>query len=370
MPPARSLAFDALVAAGVAALTVVSFTRVGTPGLTIAIGFVMAVTVLVRRFWPLAVMGVIATLALLQVILFEPKFDPMPFDIAVLIAMYSTVKYGKRLVEGYIAAAVVAIGVVIEVVRHWQPLTWWMMAIAYFGVSGSTWLTAYTMRNRRKYVASLEERTATLEREREHLARIAVADERAAIARELHDVVAHSLAVMVVQADGGRYAFDTDAAKARHALEVIAETGRDALADMKKLVGVLRASQQERTIPELSDLVAKARTAGLTVRADIQPLGDVPSGVRLAVFRIVQEGLTNVLRHAGSGATVTLSVRREGDLIALSVVDDGRGSDLVPTEGGHGLIGMRERVAVHGGRLKAGPRFAGGWSVEAEIPAS
>jgi signal transduction histidine kinase len=241
-----------------------------------------------------------------------------------------------------------------------------MMGITYLGVGAAVWLTAYTMRNRRSYVAGLEERAATLEREREHLARIAVAEERASIAREMHDVVAHSVAVMVVQADGARYCLDTDPAKAREALKVIAGTGREALGDMKKLVGVLRT---ERTVPELPDLVSNARSAGLDVRDDIGQLGDLPPAVRLTVSRIVQEGLTNVLRHAGSGATVTLSVRRDAGRVTLSVVDDGLGSSLVPTTSGHGLIGMRERVAVLGGSLRVGPRVPGGWSVEAEIPA-
>jgi signal transduction histidine kinase len=131
-------------------------------------------------------------------------------------------------------------------------------------------------------------------------------------------------------------------------------------------VGVLRT---ERTVPELPDLVSKARSAGLTVQDDIGQLGELPAAVRLTVSRIVQEGLTNVLRHAGSGTTVTLSVQREGGRVTLSVVDDGKGISGVPVKNGHGLIGMRERVAVHGGTLRAGPRFSGGWSVEAEIPA-
>jgi signal transduction histidine kinase len=240
------------------------------------------------------------------------------------------------------------------------------MGVTYLGVSTAVWLTAYTMRNRRSYVAGLEERAATLEREREHLARIAVAEERASIARELHDVVAHSLAVMVVQADGARYALDAEPGKAREALEVIAGTGREALGDMKKLVGVLRT---ERTVPELPDLVTNARGAGLRIHEDIGPLGDLPATVKLTVSRIVQEGLTNVLRHAGSGATVTLSVRRHPDRVTLSVTDDGQGSSLVPVTSGHGLIGMRERVSVLGGTLHAGPRVPRGWSVEAEIPA-
>ncbi|HEX6685469.1 MAG TPA: sensor histidine kinase [Candidatus Limnocylindrales bacterium] len=363
----RSLAFDILVAAGVAVLTIPGLFQTGLPGLTLAIGLAMATALLWRRRLPLTVMGAISSLALLQVLTLPGgPATPLPFDIAVLIAMYSVVKYGRRLSHGFLAGGVTAIGAAIAVAQSAVTTNWWTLALTYAGICGSVWLTAYTMRNRRKYVESLEERAETLEREREHLARIAVAEERADIARELHDVVAHSLAVMVVQADGGRYALDSDPGKSREALEVIAGTGREALRDMKKLVGVLRA---ERTIPELPDLVSKARNAGLTVQDDIGQVGDLPAAVRLTVSRIVQEGLTNVLRHAGSGTTVTLSVRREDGNVKLSVVDDGLGASGVPIKDGHGLIGMRERIAVHGGTLRAGPRFAGGWSVEAEIPA-
>src|SRR5262249_33090309 len=154
---------------------------------------------------------------------------------AVLVAMFTTVKYSKSIFSGYLAGFVVAIGIVIEVVRHWAP-NWSALALFCVGVCGGVWLMAYTMRTRRLYVRTLEERAASLEREPDALARIAVADERASIARELHDVVAHSLAVMIVQADGGRYAFDTDPARARQALDTVATTGREALEDMRRLV--------------------------------------------------------------------------------------------------------------------------------------
>src|SRR5947199_615880 len=212
------------------------------------------------------------------------------------------------MLDAWLAAAVVATGIVIEVVRTKGP-EWWGVAILYVAVCGGIWLVGYTVRVRRIYVAGLEERAATLERERQHLARIAVADERAAIARELHDVVAHSLAVMIVQADGGRYAFETDPAKARAALGTVADTGRAALEDMRRLVGVLRGTgtgaepEPERrwaTVEELDTLVERARSAGLVV--DVSTEGDpgpLSAAVGLAVYRIVQEALTNVLRHTG-----------------------------------------------------------------------
>jgi signal transduction histidine kinase len=270
----------------------------------------------------------------------------------------------------------------------------WGVALLYLGVCGGIWLMGYTIRTRRIYVATLEERAATLEREREHLARIAVADERAAIARELHDVVAHSLAVMIVQADGGRYAFDSDPAQAREALTTVADTGREALDDMRRLVGVLRGTgtgpepdRQWVTVEQLDTLVERARSAGLTVvvEADGVPPPLAPA-VELAVHRIVQEALTNVLRHAGRHAKVTLSMAYGPEELALSILDDGGDRLGLPGEAaplevtarevtarraagpGNGLVGMRERVAVHGGRFRAGPRLDGGWSVEVTIP--
>src|SRR5581483_207308 len=202
-PRLRATLFDLLVVSGVVGLTSLGIFMRQTPKATMFLGFAMALVLTIRRSWPVPAMAVIGSCALLQVILFGRNDDPLPYDLAVLIGMYSVVKYGKGMLGGYLAAATVATGIVIEVYRHGEPKTWWALAIWYVGVCGGVWLTAYAVRARRLYVTGLEERAATLEREREHLAQIAVADERAAIARELHDVVAHSLAVMIVQADGG-----------------------------------------------------------------------------------------------------------------------------------------------------------------------
>jgi signal transduction histidine kinase len=389
MPGARfrSAVFDVLVAAGVAGLTGLSIFMRETPPDAMVLGYGMAAAVLMRRRFPLTVMGVVGALALLQVILFAKGPDPLPFDLAVLVAMYSTVKYGRTMIDAAIAAGVVACGIVIEVARHFGP-NWWALALWYIGVCGGFWLMAYTMRNRRLYVLSLEERAATLEREREHLARIAVADERATIARELHDVVAHSLAVMIVQADGGRYALDADPGAARSALDTVAATGREALEDMRRLVEVLRgtapaasapADETDRralTIDQLDTLVQRGRSAGLDVVASCgEPPESLPAGVQLAVYRIVQEALTNVLTHAGPRARVVLGVDYTADAIRMSIVDDGGARDDVNgakkpagRPGGHGLVGMRERVSVHGGTFEAGARLDGGWSVQATIP--
>ena len=370
------------------------------------IGLGMAAALAWRRRYPLGVMAVVSALGLLQVLLFRPTNDPRPFDVAIFIAMYSAVKYGRRRWHGLLAALPVVIGAVIEVARHVdraaaraEPLRIWGESLLFLlALCAAVWLTAYTLRTRRLYVLGLEERAATAERERDHLATIAVAQERATIARELHDVVAHSMAVMIVQADGASYALGRDPEQARVAIKQVAATGRDALEDMRRLVGVLRggdepdaadADRRRAGLDQLSALADRARSAGLELA--ITEDGDrpvLPPAVELTVFRVVQEALTNVLRHAGPGARVALALRYRPGRAGVEVTDDGGGrlaegapaadragagltnADRAPLRQAarHGLVGMQERVAVHGGTFAAGPRLGGGWYVTAEVP--
>ena len=201
-------------------------------------------------------------------------------------------------------------------------------------------------------------------------------DERARIAREMHDVVAHGLSVIVVQADGARYAAGQDPAAAASALEAISTTGRQALTEMRRMLGLLRADDGAalRPQPGLADLgalVAEARTAGAHVEATLpEPGTSVPDGVALTAYRVVQEALTNVRKHAGPGVTVRVEVGVDvaGRAVDILVEDDGRGA-AVPSDGhGLGLVGMRERVGVHGGHVEAGPRPGGGFRVAARLP--
>ncbi|WP_407550806.1 sensor histidine kinase [Streptomyces sp. Pv4-95] len=245
------------------------------------------------------------------------------------------------------------------------------------------WVLGDSIRTRRAYWAQLEEKAARLEKEREAQSRIAVAAERARIARELHDVVAHNVSVMVVQADGAAYVLDAAPEQARQALETISGTGRQALAEMRRLLGVLRTGEKSEGgeyvpqpgVEQLSDLIDQVRGAGLPVdfrvEGEPQPL---PSSVELTAYRIVQEALTNTRKHGGPdvGATVRLEYKDED--LDLLVEDDGRGAqhELYEEGGadglGHGLIGMRERVGMVGGRLEAGPRQGGGFRVSAVLP--
>ena len=219
----------------------------------------------------------------------------------------------------------------------------------------------------------VEERSAALEREQDANVRVAAAEERARIARELHDVLSHSVSVMVVQAGAERLALGSERAATGETLEAIENTGRQALAEMRRLLGMLRAEGEspahapQPTLAELDGLVSQVREAGLPVELYVEgePTA-LPPGVDVSVYRIVQEALTNVLKHAGP-ATARVVVRYAGRELELEISDDGRGSAAVG-DAGHGLVGMRERVALYGGDFDAGVSNGGGFVVRARLP--
>ena len=242
------------------------------------------------------------------------------------------------------------------------------------------WVVGSEIRTRRSNMVALEERAVLLEREREEEAHRAVTDERSRIARELHDVVAHHVSVMVVQAGAARRVLDGQAAQVREALASVEATGKQALVEMRHLLGVLRADddasdarEPQPGIGKLEALLASVRTTGLPVDLAVEgePRG-LPSGVDVSAYRVVQEALTNALKHAGPARAHVL-VRYADTGVEVQVNDDGRGiaSDLEggnATGSGQGLVGMRERVALFGGELQAGPRSGGGFAVTARFP--
>ncbi|WP_077063339.1 sensor histidine kinase [Streptomyces sp. MP131-18] len=246
------------------------------------------------------------------------------------------------------------------------------------------WVLGDSLRTRRAYWAELEQRAHRLEMERETQARIAVAAERARIARELHDVVAHNVSVMVVQADGAAYVLDTAPDQTRNALQTISGTGRQALTEMRRLLGVLRSETGEGTaqdyvpqpgVEQLADLVDQVRDSGLPVDFRIEGTPrPLPSGVELTAYRIVQEALTNSRKHGGPDVGATVRLAYGPDALTVLAEDDGRGAqrELYEERGldglGHGLIGMRERVGMVGGVLVAGPRPGGGFRISATLP--
>jgi signal transduction histidine kinase len=229
------------------------------------------------------------------------------------------------------------------------------------------------MRNRRLYMEQVEERAAILEREHAEAAKRALADERLRIAQELHDVVAHSMGVIAVQAGVGAHVIGTDPAEAKKSLDAISTTSRATLTEIRRLLGVLRSDGDGGYEPapglgDLDRLVTDLDGAGLSVAVRIEgERHDLPPGVDLTAYRIVQEALTNVLKHAGP-ATATVTVGYEPDAVRVEVIDDGRGVNGRASGGGHGLVGMRERVAVYGGTLETGPRTGGGFRVSARLP--
>ncbi|CRK60618.1 two-component system sensor kinase [Alloactinosynnema sp. L-07] len=230
---------------------------------------------------------------------------------------------------------------------------------------------------RKAYHVEVEARLALLETERDQQARIAVGEERARIARELHDVVAHAVSVIVVQADGAAYAVRSNPEMAERAVNTISATGREALTELRRLLGVLRddgADSDRAPQPgtqSISDLAERVRAVGVPVQLDLAgDLDDLPTGVSLGIYRIVQEALTNTIKHAGPGATASVNVARVGDRVELDITDRGSGKALANVVGGNGLIGMRERANVFGGTLQAGPEPGGGWRVRAVLPVS
>jgi signal transduction histidine kinase len=235
------------------------------------------------------------------------------------------------------------------------------------------------LKNRKARIEALEERAQALEREKEEGARLAVADERLHIARELHDVVAHSMGVIAVQASVGEHVIDDNPAEAKRALEAISGVSRSTLAEIRRMLGVLREADTAASgaatyapAPGLDDLDRLVREVdGAGVPVTVTYAGDrveLPRGVDLTAYRIVQEALTNVMKHAGT-ASATVLVRYEPGALALEIGDDGRGVNG-RTEGrsGHGLLGMRERVAVYGGTLDASPKVGGGFRVAVRLP--
>ena len=240
-----------------------------------------------------------------------------------------------------------------------------------------TFIAAYlfgsTMRNRRLYSEQLEQRALALEKDREEEARRAVAEERLHIAQELHDVVAHSMGVIAVQAGVGAHVIDNDPGEAKKSLEAIAHTSRSTLAEIRRMLGVLRddsgaAYEPAPGVGDLDRLVRDIGSAGVDVELKHEGLRtELPPGVDFTAYRIVQEALTNVLKHAGP-ASATVTVGYEPGALRLEVVDNGRGVNGRAALGGHGLLGMRERVAVYGGSFEVGPRAGGGFRVAVRLP--
>ena len=335
-----------------------------------AVSLGLGVLIALRRRLPLVLLAATAFPSAIRALL-PAGGDGVVWGIVALLAIYTVA--AER--EGWELRAGIALTVALVVsIMAYDGGSWNLSGVLFFGLlGGAPWVFGRAIRRRREREHLLEERSSVLERGREEDRRRAVEEERTRIARELHDVVGHALGVIVLQAAGGRRVLAAEPAEAERALVTIERTGRGALEEMRRLVDMLRASDEQLGLlpqpglAQLEALVAQVRDAGLpvevVVHGDPRPL---PAGLDLSAYRIAQEGLTNVLKHAGRAhATVTVSYS-DGE-IDVEVADDGkgpRGSDGT----GHGLTGIRERVSMFGGEVVAGPRREGGYVVHARLP--
>jgi signal transduction histidine kinase len=328
-----------------------------------------------RRRAPVAVFGVVAAVAFAQWL----ANIRLPSDAALLIALYTVAAYRDRR-RTLAAFGVLELGITLVTLR-------WSMhdrGVATF-VSLSAMAVAATVigsnvRARREQMEFLEDRAVRLERERDQREQLAVAGERSRIAREMHDIVTHNLSVMVALADGAAFAQDRAPQRAAAAMRQVSATGRQAITDMRRFLGVLRADEPDALrhpmpgIAQLDALAEQVRAAGLPTRLEVagEPSA-VPVAAQLTAFRLVQEALTNTLKHAPAGTRADVRVACASDALTLTVTDDGPGaaprppSDDPARSAGHGLAGMRERAAAYGGRLTAGPLPGGGWQVAAVL---
>ncbi|MFF4832816.1 sensor histidine kinase [Streptomyces sp. NPDC001315] len=348
-----------------------AFTRL-PPAAMLLVQAGLVLPLLWRRRRPMAAFGAIAAVFVLQWSLGAA----LRADVALFIALYSLALHG-RLRQLPWACAIMAAGMVLVAVRVSAAVSVWDVLFFLLSTATAALALGLMIRTRRAQLAGLRERAARLETERDQRSRLAAATERARVAREMHDIVGHNLAVIITLADAGAYATGTAPERGKEALQLIGETGRTALGELRRVLGVLReASDGPRQAPELSPqpglvdieaLCDGVRTAGLDVV--YRTVGDVDAldrGMQLTVYRIVQEALTNTLKHAGAGTRVKLSVIAEDTRLVVRVRDDGPAGRSRPrNEEGHGLVGMRERAALYGGNVSAGPATGGGWTVEA-----
>src|SRR5579875_2285092 len=358
------LLVDAAVAAAVAAISVGGLlTQLRLSPAMTAFCAALCLPLMLGHRAPRAGYACVSAVALVQWLVSGPQLA----DAAVLVALY-------RVALACGAASIAAALAVAEVGAAMLALRWetaeefkyWV------GVSGLTVAAAalgLMIRQRSELLESLREKAARLERERDQQAALGAAAERARIAREMHDIVSHNLTVMIGLADGARYALEASPERAVGAIEGVAETGRQALVEMRRLLGVLRGDeadasrQPQPTLAQLDELVARVRAAGVPVEVVIE--GDpraLAPGVQLTLFRVAQEALTNTLKHASRPVSAQLAMRCCGDRVELEVTDTG-GPARGTTGGGRGLLGMRERANAYDGELEAGPTADGGWRV-------
>jgi signal transduction histidine kinase len=365
----RPRRWDAISAA-VVALAAVPEVLARHNGVTgVVFDIAMAIPLLWRSRWPLPVFAVLALIAFIQWLVGIRVLG----DVALLIALYTVASHEERR-HAIAAAVVLQFGVFLALI-HWFHGEHIRTFVGLTGLVVAAGGLGMNARHRRGLLESLQERAARLEIERDQQGRLAAAAERARIARELHDVVAHNLTVMIALADGAGYALRDDPDAAAAALQNASGMGRRALAEMRRLLGVLREqdsaadARPQPGVPEIDALVEQVRAAGLPVSYRVSPgARALPEGIQLTAYRIVQEALTNTLKHAGLSATAEVELVASETDVRISVADTGAAGTGPNGNGGSGLRGMRERAAVYDGVVEAGPRPQGGWLVKAQLP--
>jgi len=332
--------------------------------------YLVVVPLLVRRRWPLAILALVSLIAIATTVRTP---TPWVHAAAVGLASFTAGDLGReRIISALfvlLAATVVSIGLLAQDAD--APLA----IVLPFVVLVPTWVVGDVVRSRRVAATQRAEARDRALREADERLRIAVEEERRRMARELHDVVAHAVSVMVIQAGAARQVVETSPERASQALLIVESTGREAMAELRRMLGVLNDDGEAAALapqPGLADvgpLVDRVRAAGLPVELEVSGMPvALPASLDVTVYRIVQEGLTNALRYAHGARTVVHLGWDEG-LLRLEVLDDGPSSAAEAGEGsGRGLVGMRERAGQVGGRLEAGPRLGGGSAVRAWLP--
>lgn len=342
-----------------------------TLGLTLAL--LQTVPLLWRRKAPVVVLAVTASAMLLYFALgYFPSFASFGF----LLALYTVAAHRGRPISIPAALASAAVVLMILVISR-EPIE--VDTIFAEGlVVGAVWFIGDGLRVKRSQVIFLEDRATRLERERAEAAQKAAAEERRVIARELHDMVAHNVSVIVAQSAAAQRVFDADPQEGRVALRSIEDSGREALVEMRRLLGLLRTDDDrpdvrhpQQGLGDIEALLSQVREAGLPVELRVEGTPrPLPAGLDLSAFRIVQEALTNVRKHAGPASAMVV-VRYGEASLDLTITDDGWGVDVGdpdPRRARYGHLGMRERVGLFQGRLRVGPRREGGYEVSASLP--
>jgi signal transduction histidine kinase len=370
--------FDVLVTVFALATAVPELVHKGAPprAAELVVLVLMVAPLVLRRVWPVPVfVWVTVTSAAAGV------WDrQLPDGVALLIVLYTVASMRTR--RDTLACAAVFELVALAGSLKYAGSSWWYDWIFLSGmIAAAVGLGLYAAA-RRAYLAELRDRAERLERERDQQAALAAAGERASIAREMHDIVAHHLTVMTTLAEGAAAASASSPERAAEAMRTVALTGRRALADTRRLLGVLREKPEQNPeldagealqpvpgIAQLDALIGQVRSAGLETNVEITGKApDMPAGAQLAVYRLVQESLTNTLKHGGPGAHARVRLRFLPGELRVDVDDDGAGSSPETASAGGGLPGMKERIRAYGGDVAAGPRQPAGWAVSARLP--